>query len=134
MKVYLQRYGVAGFLLVYWSLSFVNEYFLHEHPLSAESWKWMRLQALLVTGSVVVTVLRELRGAPGGNGHHDRGRSRSSCFCSAGSFRLVVLSVAVERTVSSAVAGSSLPVLSVRASRFNILFFLRLRCSCEEPA
>ncbi|EIZ2111042.1 hypothetical protein MOQ95_005804, partial [Salmonella enterica] len=58
MKVYLQRYGVAGFLLVYWSLSFVNEYFLHEHPLSAESWKWMRLQALLVTGSVVVTVLR----------------------------------------------------------------------------
>lgn len=103
MKVYLQRYGVAGFLLVYWSLSFVNEYFLHEHPLSAESRKWMRLQALLVTGS-------------------------------AGSFRLVVLSVAVERTVSSAVAGSSLPVLSVRASRFNILFFLRLRCSCEEPA
>ncbi|EBJ4207082.1 hypothetical protein HVC08_004099 [Salmonella enterica] len=58
MKVYLQRYGVAGFLLVYWSLSFVNEYFLHEHTLSAESWKWMRLQALLVTGSVVVTVLR----------------------------------------------------------------------------
>ncbi|EBS4876536.1 hypothetical protein BFK02_004223 [Salmonella enterica subsp. enterica serovar Java] len=58
MKVYLQRYGVAGFLLVYWSLSFVNEYFLHEYPLSAESWKWMRLQALLVTGSVVVTVLR----------------------------------------------------------------------------
>ncbi|EGO7252766.1 hypothetical protein IU821_004461 [Salmonella enterica] len=58
MKVYLQRYGVAGFLLVYWSLSFVNEYFLHEHPLSAESWKWMRLQVLLVTGSVVVTVLR----------------------------------------------------------------------------
>ncbi|EBU9317314.1 hypothetical protein ATT74_25555 [Salmonella enterica subsp. enterica serovar Panama] len=58
MKVYLQRYGVAGFLLVYWSLSFVNEYFLHEQPLSAESWKWMRLQALLVTGSVVVTVLR----------------------------------------------------------------------------
>ncbi|EDV4312708.1 hypothetical protein S058_004149 [Salmonella enterica subsp. enterica] len=58
MKVYLQRYGVAGFLLVYWSLSFVNEYFLHEHLLSAESWKWMRLQALLVTGSVVVTVLR----------------------------------------------------------------------------
>ncbi len=47
MKVYLQRYGVAGFLLVYWSLSFVNEYFLHEHPLSAESWKWM-LQVLLV--------------------------------------------------------------------------------------
>ncbi|HFW3091046.1 TPA: hypothetical protein ACIBE3_004736 [Salmonella enterica subsp. enterica serovar Reading] len=58
MKVHLQRYGVAGFLLVYWSLSFVNEYFLHEHPLSAESWRWMRLQALLVTGSVVVTVLR----------------------------------------------------------------------------
>lgn len=39
MKVYLQRYGVAGFLLVYWSLSFVNEYFLHKYPLSAESWK-----------------------------------------------------------------------------------------------
>ncbi|EJD7217326.1 TPA: hypothetical protein GLX13_18395 [Escherichia coli] len=58
MKTVLLRYGVAGFLLVYWGLSFANRYFLHEPPLSPDFWKTVRLQLLLVTASVVVTLVR----------------------------------------------------------------------------
>ncbi|EKA0055218.1 hypothetical protein OJ417_004401 [Salmonella enterica] len=60
MKVHLQRYGVVWFLLAYWSLSFVNEYFLRGHPLSAEAWQGMRLLALLVTASLAITLTRLL--------------------------------------------------------------------------
>ncbi|EID4586547.1 hypothetical protein LBZ99_004278 [Salmonella enterica] len=59
MKVHLQRY-VVWFLLAYWSLSFVNEYFLRGHPLSAEAWQRMRLLALLVTASLAITLTRLL--------------------------------------------------------------------------
>ncbi|EBF0138071.1 hypothetical protein [Salmonella enterica] len=58
MKTVLLRYGVAGFLLVYWGFSFANHYFLHESPLSPDFWKTIRLQVLLVTASVVVTLVR----------------------------------------------------------------------------
>ncbi|EIW3594076.1 hypothetical protein MC118_005104 [Salmonella enterica] len=60
MKVHLQRYGVVWFLLAYWSLSFVNEYFLRGYPLSAEAWQGMRLLALLVTASLAITLTRLL--------------------------------------------------------------------------
>ncbi|EEC5103390.1 hypothetical protein G4R36_004493 [Salmonella enterica] len=58
MKTVLLRYGVVGFLLVYWGFSFANHYFLHESPLSPDFWKTIRLQVLLVTASVVVTLVR----------------------------------------------------------------------------
>lgn len=58
MKTVLLRYGVAGFLLVYWGLSFANRSLLHEPPLSPDFWKTVRLQLLLVTASVVVTLVR----------------------------------------------------------------------------
>ncbi|MFG5989825.1 hypothetical protein N4Q73_21475 [Salmonella enterica subsp. enterica serovar Pomona] len=58
MKTVLLRYGVAGFLLVYWGFSFATHYFLHESPLSPDFWKAIRLQVLLVTASVVVTLVR----------------------------------------------------------------------------
>ncbi|EAP4732185.1 hypothetical protein EW183_07090 [Salmonella enterica] len=58
MKTVLLRYGVVGFLLVYWGFSFANHYFLHESPLSPDFWKTIRLQVLLVTASVVVTQVR----------------------------------------------------------------------------
>lgn len=48
MKVHLRRYGVVWFLLAYWSLSFVVEFFLNGHPLSSEAWQGMRLLALLL--------------------------------------------------------------------------------------
>lgn len=138
MKVYLQRYGVAGFLLVYWSLSFVNEYFLHEHPLSAESWKWMRLQALLVTGSVVVTVLRLFLL----NSAVRREATAIITGVAAGLHVFALLAPSVwlfyqwqwNGLFLLQWQGAVFLTLSVRASRFNILFFLRLRCSCEEPA
>ncbi|EPH4696260.1 hypothetical protein [Escherichia coli] len=38
--------------------SFANRYFLHEPPLSPDVWKTVRLQFLLVTASVVVTLVR----------------------------------------------------------------------------
>ncbi|ENO7970161.1 hypothetical protein ACB641_004263 [Salmonella enterica] len=60
MKVHLQRYGVVWFLLAYWSLSFVVEFFLNGHPLSSEAWQGMRLLALLVTASLVITIARLL--------------------------------------------------------------------------
>lgn len=60
MKVHLQRYCVVWFLLAYWSLSFMNEYFLRGHPLSAEAWQGMRLLALLVTASLAITLTRLL--------------------------------------------------------------------------
>ncbi|ENM0556553.1 hypothetical protein AB6Q20_003635 [Salmonella enterica] len=60
MKVHLQRYGVVWFLLAYWSLSFVVEFFLNGHPLSSEAWQGMRLPALLVTASLVITIARLL--------------------------------------------------------------------------
>ena len=58
MKTVLLRYGVTGFLLVYWGLSFANRSLLHEPPLSPDFWKTVRLQLLLVTASVVVTLVR----------------------------------------------------------------------------
>ncbi|EDU9607383.1 hypothetical protein YT03_003512 [Salmonella enterica subsp. enterica] len=60
MNLHLRQYGVgiASLLFLYWSLSFVNAYFLNEHPLSAEAWQKMRLQVLLVTVSLVITTGR----------------------------------------------------------------------------
>ncbi|EEV6494852.1 hypothetical protein C3U77_004022 [Escherichia coli] len=58
MKTVLLRHGVAGFLLAYWGLSFANHSFLHEPPFSPDFWKTIRLQLLLVTASVVVTLAR----------------------------------------------------------------------------
>lgn len=58
MKSVLLRYGVAGFLLVYWGLSFANRSLLHEPPFSPDVWKTVRLQFLLVTVSVAVTLVR----------------------------------------------------------------------------
>ncbi|EFA9656408.1 hypothetical protein A5U30_004725 [Escherichia coli] len=58
MKTVLLRYGVAGFLLVYWGLSFANRSLLHEPPFSPDVWKTVRLQLLLVTASVAVTLVR----------------------------------------------------------------------------
>ncbi|ELO4939070.1 hypothetical protein QUQ76_004388 [Escherichia coli] len=58
MKSVLLRYGVAGFLLVYWGLSFANRSLLHEPPFSPDVWKTVRLQLLLVTVSVAVTLVR----------------------------------------------------------------------------
>lgn len=39
---------IVSLLFLYWGLSFATEYFLNEHPLSAEAWQKMRLQILLV--------------------------------------------------------------------------------------
>lgn len=58
MKTVLLRYGVPRFLLVYWGLSVANRSLLHEPPFSPDVWKTVRLQLLLVTASVVVTLVR----------------------------------------------------------------------------
>ncbi|ECV2306901.1 hypothetical protein DTR82_17885 [Salmonella enterica subsp. enterica serovar Javiana] len=49
---------IVSLLFLYWGLSFATEYFLNEHPLSAEAWQKMRLQVLLVTVSLVITTGR----------------------------------------------------------------------------
>ncbi|EMK8627156.1 hypothetical protein V9M40_004179 [Salmonella enterica subsp. enterica serovar Newport] len=33
----------VSLLFLYWGLSFATEYFLNEHPLSADAWQKMRL-------------------------------------------------------------------------------------------
>ncbi|ECB4487260.1 hypothetical protein EXA75_15760 [Salmonella enterica subsp. enterica serovar Java] len=49
---------IVSLLFLYWGLSLATEYFLNEHPLSAEAWQKMRLQILLVTVSLVITTGR----------------------------------------------------------------------------
>ncbi|EAW9895529.1 hypothetical protein ABVL59_004576 [Salmonella enterica] len=60
MKMPFLRYnaGIVSQLFLYWSLSFTTEYLLNKHPLSADAWQGIRLLALLVTASLVITAGR----------------------------------------------------------------------------
>lgn len=49
---------IVSLLFLYWGLSFATEYFLNERPLSADAWQGIRLQALLVTASLLITLGR----------------------------------------------------------------------------
>lgn len=50
--------GIVSQLFLYWGLSFTTECLLNKHPLSADAWQGIRLLALLVTVSLVITAGR----------------------------------------------------------------------------
>ncbi|ELM3737401.1 hypothetical protein RYR42_002909 [Edwardsiella piscicida] len=57
MNLLIKRYALVWLLILYWSLSFLNDYLLATVPYTAEIWQELRLKIILIAVSASITLL-----------------------------------------------------------------------------